>query len=175
MKYRLISRFAVGLAVALPTVAMAQYYQNSSDFFGIGTGVRGRGAAYYGKRMNSLGVQIGVYNDIDLDPNSLSDGPPPNDTQFLGNYRTSPGFGTDLLFFPGNERQSLFFGVGLYYEDITEVGRSASSGFLYEFGHHNAWRTGLSVGLQASVSNTSNFSMGYHNLLGWNISFSMRQ
>lgn len=164
----------VGLLVGLWTHGYGQRPEGTTDFFGIGTGARGRGAAFYGIRKDTFGIQAGLYNDIDLDRNSLSTNNPPNDTQFLGGYKTDPGFGLDLLFFPETNQQSVYFGIGLYYQGVTQVGRSAGSGQLYDLGERNIWRTGFSVGLQSSVSTKSTFGMGYHNLLGWNISLTSR-
>lgn len=165
---------SVGLCALMPSLASAQDFTGAKDIFGIGTGNRGRGSVFYGKRKDTLGFQIGAYNNIDLDQNQLSSGPPSNDAQYLGGYRTAPGFGTDLLYFPGTDRQSVYFGLGLYYEGITDVARSPSTGFLYEVGRRNIWKTGYSVGLHASIGNTSDFVLGYHNLLGWNIGFTSR-
>lgn len=157
------------------SVVNAQGVDQSTDIFGIGLGNRSRGAIFYGKRVNSIGVQVGVYNNIDLDRNTLSNGFPPGDTLFFGGFRTNPGVGSDLLYFPGSKEQSLYFGLGMYYEGITQVGRSPSSGLLYDIGTKYVLKTGFSVGLHASVSNTSDFGLGYHNLLGWNISFMVRK
>lgn len=174
MKWGLITSLAAGLALVCPTLARAEDPEYTKNIFGFGTGNRGRGSLFYGKRFNTLGIQLGMYNDINLDSNQIHDGPGPNDTQYLGGYRCDPGFGADLLFFPETDRQSIYFGLGLYYQGIREVGRSSSTGLLYDYGARNIWLTGVSVGLRASVSNNSDFGMGYHNLLGWNISFSMR-
>jgi hypothetical protein len=154
---------------------IAQENSVATDIFGIGLGNRSRGAIFYGKRVNTFGVQVGVYNNIDLDRNRLSSGFPPNDTIFFGGFRTNPGVGSDLLYFAGSKEQSVYFGLGMYYEGITQVGRSPSSGLLYDIGTKYVLKTGFSVGLHASVSNTRDFGLGYHNLLGWNISFTLRK
>ncbi|MEI7987160.1 MAG: hypothetical protein WCI55_16175 [Armatimonadota bacterium] len=155
--------------------AMAQENPQSTDIFGIGLGNRSRWAVFYGKRVNSFGVQVGVYNNIDLDRNRLSSGFPPNDTLYFGGFRTNPGVGSDLLYFPGSKEQSVYGGLGMYYEGITQVGRSPSSGLLYDIGTKYVLKAGYSLGLHASVSHYSDFGLGYHNLLGWNISFTMRK
>jgi hypothetical protein len=156
-------------------IVNAQESTPSTDIFGIGLGNRSRGAIFYGKRVNTFGVQVGVYNNIDLDRNRLSSGFPPNDTIFFGGFRTNPGVGSDLLYFAGSKEQSVYFGLGMYYEGITQVGRSPSNGLLYDIGTKYVLKTGFSVGLHASVSNISDFGLGYHNLLGWNISFTVRK
>lgn len=175
MKGNHFARSCTVFTLFVPVAVFAQDIDRSTDIFGVGLGNKSRGSIFYGKRMNSFGVQVGVYNNIDLDRNQVSQAPPPNDTQFFGGFRTTPGIGGDLLYFPGTKEQSLYFGVGLYYEGITEVGRSPSTQRFYDLGTNYIVKTGFSIGLHASVSNTSDFGLGYHNLLGWNVSFTMRR
>jgi hypothetical protein len=164
-----------GMAICMPKATLGQDTDHSTDIFGFGLGNRSRGSLFYGKRMGTFGLQVGVYNNIDLDRSNIVDGFPPNDTQFFRGYRTNPGVGSDLLYFPGSQVQSVYFGLGLYYDGITQVGRSPSSGLLYDIGTRYILRPGYSVGLHGAISNTSDFGIGYHNLLGWNISFTMRK
>ncbi|HLO99026.1 MAG TPA: hypothetical protein VK171_10565 [Fimbriimonas sp.] len=172
MKLKTLSSFFVLAAVA---GAFAQEFDQFRDeFFGFGFGNSGRGSVFYGRRSGPIGAQLGIYNNTNFDRNSLSTSVPPGDTQFLGRYRTIPGFGFDLLFFAGSQDQSAVFGIGLYDESKTNVGRSASSGLLYGLGETHILRGGLSVGFRASTGNTSEFGFGYHNLLGWNLSLTTR-
>ena len=153
---------------------IAQENVQSTDIFGIGLGNRRRVAGFYGKRVNSFGIQVGVCNNIDLDRDRLSSGFPPRDTLVFGGFRTNPGIDSDLLYFPGTKEQSVYFGLGMYYEGITQVSRFPSSGLLYDIGTKYVIKAGFSLGLHASVSNSSDFGLGYHNLLGWNMPFTSR-
>jgi hypothetical protein len=170
-----LKTLASSLFLATVSISQSQDFQQFRDeFFGVGFGNSGRGSVFYGRRSGPVGAQLGVYNNTNFDRNRLSGTFAPGDTQFLGRYRTIPGFGLDLLFFAGSQDQSAVFGIGLYDESRTNVGRSASTGLLYDLGETHVLRGGLSIGFRASTGTASEFGFGYHNLLGWNLSLTTR-
>lgn len=174
LKMKRFLPLSLALFALAPFALSQQEDQFKDEFFGVGFGNSGRGSLYYGRRNGSLGFQLGVYNSTNFDQNQLADGPPPLDTQFLGRYRTIPGFGIDVLGFFGNEYQSFVAGVGIYDQALTSVGRSPSTTLMYQLGDVHVFRGAFSVGFRASTGNSSDFGFGYHTLLGWNLAITVR-
>ena len=144
-------------------------------FYGLGTGNRSRGSLFGGVRRGKVAYQFGLFNNLDINPFDLSDGPGPIDVVGLGSYRTQPGAGVDVLFFPGDEQRSLFFGVGLYQQSYTFVGRSISSGNLYDLGQRYVFEGAFSLGFMGELERGTSIGIGWHTHLGWNFTFSQRR
>jgi len=160
----------------LPTFgSQRDEYDLSRNFYGVGTGNRSRGSLFGGIRRGKVAYQFGLFNNLDLDPFVLVDGPGPNDVVGLGNYRTQPGGGVDILFFPGDEQRSLFFGVGLYAQTYTFVGRSISTGSLFDLGQRSVFEGAFSMGFMGELERGTSLGIGWHTHLGWNFTFSSRR
>jgi hypothetical protein len=176
---RLSKAFVVAgltLAFTLPISVPAQLDSGLSDgqtvaFFGAGLGNKGRGALSYGMKRGTLGFQLGIFNNLDFGNERFSNINPPNDTIFLGNYKTEPGFGLDALFFLGQKDQSLYVGLGLYSQIYTRVWRSPSTDLLFDFGREARFEGAYSLGFMAITGPDSTFGFGYHTHLGWHLTF----
>jgi hypothetical protein len=146
----------------------------------LGTGPRGRGAAAFGVRRGKFAWQIGLVNNVEISNESIARDfdnnplPPSPDARFLGNYRAEIGGGADFLYFSGNEYQSLYVGFGLYYQTTSEIWRSPSTGELYDLGSIGSVRGAFSIGFTGDLGDGNEFGLGYHTMLGWNISYTKR-
>lgn len=147
----------------------------ASNYYGLGAGNRSRGALFGGQRRGKVAYQFGLFNNLDIDPFVVHGGPGPIDTVGLGDYRTQPGGGVDILFFPGDEQRSLFFGVGLYQQTYTFVGRSLSSGSLFDLGQRYVFEGAFSLGFMGELESGTSLGIGWHTHLGWNFTFSSRR
>jgi hypothetical protein len=150
-------------------------FQLSRNYYGVGTGNRSRGSVFGGIRKGKVAFQFGLFNNLDIDPFVLVDGPGPNDVVAFGDYRTQPGGGIDILFFPGDEQRSLFFGVGLYTQTYTFVGRSISTGSLFDLGQRSVFEGAFSMGFMGELERGTSIGIGWHTHLGWNFTFSSRR
>jgi hypothetical protein len=163
--------------LALPLLTLAQEIGGPRDFhyFGGGLGNRGRGSLLYGIKQNNLALQFGIFNNLDFGQDRFSNALPPSDITFLGNYRTQPGGGLDLLFFPGEREQSLYFGVGIYGQSYSRVWRSPSTEQLFDFGQEVKFEAAFSLGFMASTGPQTTFGFGFHTHLGWHLTFGSKR
>ncbi|MEY4880996.1 MAG: hypothetical protein RLZ87_425 [Armatimonadota bacterium] len=168
--------FLVALVASAQSVFSQSTLQSPFDetFYKLGLGNRGRGSFAFGVKSGNIGFQFGVFNNLDIASDQLSVFPPTLDAKFFGNYRTEPGFGVDLLYFFGEKDQSFYVGLGLYNEKISEVWRSPSTDELFDIGGRNQVSAAYSIGFTGKFNERSQFGFGYHTMLGWNVTYSIK-
>jgi hypothetical protein len=146
--------------------------QSETSFYGIGLGTQGRGAIYGGQRSGPIGFQVGVQNDITLNPFSVSNSFPAFDTLPYGRYRTTPTYGFDVIGYFGKSETQAYVSLGLYVRTTTFIGRSPSTDLLYDLGNTTDFIGAYGVGITQQMSFGSRFNFGYHTQLGWNLGLS---
>ncbi|MCX6341633.1 MAG: hypothetical protein NTU72_04555 [Fimbriimonadales bacterium] len=62
----------------------------------------------------------------------------------------------------------------LYNEKISEVWRSPSTDELFDIGGRNQVSAAYSIGFTGKVNERSQFGFGYHTMLGWNVTYSIK-
>lgn len=154
--------------------AAQQFPLERSTYYGIGLGNQQRGSLFFGQRPGKVAYQLGIVNSFELDPFALVDGFPPNDTVALGEYRARPAFGGDLLFLLGEEQRAFYVGIGLYVQDYTLIGRSISTGSLYDLGTRTTFQGAYSFGFMGSTESGASLGFGWHSQLGLNLSIGVR-
>lgn len=160
--------------IFLSSVGSAQFGSfEQKYFYGFGSARSGRGSLFGGIKSRQFAFQIGLYNEIEIESRDREF--VPVDTITLGEYRTSPGFGADFLYFTSPGEQSLYFGVGLYLQSYSIVGRSPSTGLLTNLLTREEVLPAYSVGYWGRTGPHTSIGFGFHSLLGWNLSFGIRR
>ena len=150
-------------------------FELASNYCGIGAGNRSRGALFGGIRRGKVAYQFGLFNNLDIDPFVLREPSLTDTISALGDYRAQPGAGIDILLFPGDEQRSLFFGIGLYQQTYTYVGRGIFTGNLYDLGQRYVFEGAFSMGFMGELERGTSVGIGWHTHLGWNFTFSSRR
>lgn len=153
---------------------MAQTSDRPDLFYKVGQGISGQISLAAGQRRGRIGYQVGLFNNSQPGMRDLNEGPPSLDARFLGNYAKSSTFGFDGLYFFGPRDRNFHVGFGLYDVGTDAIWRSPSTGQLYNLGGREVYRGAFSVGFSAAVSPRVELGLGYHTLLGWNLSYTMR-
>jgi hypothetical protein len=140
-------------------------------FYGVGTGVKGRGSLNFGLRKGQFGVQIGLGNNIQIDSNTLGF-PVPVGTTRIGKFRTDPSIGLDIVLFTGDKNQGAYFSLGGYVQSRTEVFRDSITGDLYRGAKSYNTVGAFGIGYSGVTNRGSSVGFGYHSQLGIHIWFS---